>query len=310
MKITELFSNNLFLAPMAGFSDAGFRALAKKYGAALTVTEMISAKALDMNSRITRALLYCDEAERPRAVQLFGHEPEVFRRVAQSPELSGFDIIDINMGCPVKKIVGNGDGSALLENLPLAAKLIEAVKQSGKFVTVKCRIGVEGSGGAEDFARMCQSSGADMIVVHGRTRNQFYGGKADWGAIARVAGAVGIPVVANGDITDKASFEACMSRTGAWGAAVGRGALGRPYLFAEILGHDYSFDILESVAYHTKIFGRCVPERVLVNEMKKHICLYVKGISGCKAFAVKLFRAKSMEEMTDMLRGFLNGTKN
>ncbi len=310
MKITDLFSGNIFLAPMAGFTDAGFRALAKKYGAALTVTEMVSAKALSMNSRISKELLFTADAEKPVAVQLFGHESEVFARVAKSPEIEKFDIIDINMGCPMKKIVANGDGSALMNDPVTASKLISAARQSGKFVSVKFRLGICDDSKAVGFARMCRDSGADMITVHGRTQKQLYSGAADWQAIAKVVKSVGIPVVANGDVESKADYENCLDVTGAYGVAIGRGALGKPYIFSEIIGAEYEFDILQSIKEHIAVLSCYISQKVVANVMKKHICHYVKGIPGSKTLAAKVCGASETDEMLRYTEDFLNGIKN
>jgi len=309
MKITNLFENKIFLAPLAGFTDAGFRSLAKKYGCGLTVTEMTSAKSLEMNNPRAKELLVTTKNEKPVAVQLFGHEPKVFEKVAQSRNLEKFDIIDINMGCPMKKIIGNGDGSALLDNPALAAELIKAVKKSGKFVTVKMRVGIKDSNGAEDFAKICEDAGADMITVHGRTQSQMYSGKADWNAIAKVVQAVKIPVIANGDVTDNQSYKDILDLTKAYGVAIGRGCLGKPYIFAELSGKDYEFDILTDVTEHINVLSEYLPERVVVNEMKKHVCYYVKGMKNNNLFCVKLCNAKKINDIISELSLFLEGCK-
>ncbi|HPG91776.1 MAG TPA: tRNA-dihydrouridine synthase family protein [Clostridia bacterium] len=310
MKITDLFENKIFLAPLAGFTDAGFRALAKKYGCGLTVTEMTSAKSLEMNNERAKELLVTTKNESPVAVQLFGHEQQVFEKVAQSQELEKFDIIDINMGCPMKKIIGNGDGSALLLNPSLASEIIKAVKRSGKFVTVKMRIGITDNKNAVNFAKMCEGSGADMLTVHGRTQKQMYSGKADWDTIASVVDSVKIPVVANGDVFDKQSYDKLLRRTNAYAVAVGRGCLGRPYIFAELLDKPYEFDILSAVTQHIAVLSEYLPERVVVNEMKKHICYYVKGLALNNAFCVKICNCKKISEMTEKLTVFLEQIKN
>ena len=224
----------LTLAPMAGVTDFAFRRVCRELGAALTTTEMVSAKALVYKDEKTKALLYIPEGERPCAVQIFGHEPEIMAEAApMALELSGAEILDINMGCPVGKIVKSGDGSALMRDPELAGRIIERVKKAvDKPVTVKFRKGWDnGSVNAVDFARMCQQAGADAIAVHGRTRTQMYAGRADWDIIKAVKQAVNIPVTANGDIFEPEDAEHILRYTGCDLAMIGRGSFGNPWLF-------------------------------------------------------------------------------
>ena len=225
------------LAPMAGVTDSAFRGLCLEQGAALVYTEMVSAKALCYNDRKTAALLHVPEDGRPVSAQIFGHEPQSMAEGAKRAlELSGADIIDINMGCPVGKVVKSGDGSALMKTPELAAEIVAAVAGAVPVpVTVKIRKGWDGgSVNAVELARLCEQAGAAAIAVHGRTRVQMYAGRADWDVIRDVKRAVGIPVIANGDVFSGADAAHILSYTGADACMVGRGAFGDPWLFAEI----------------------------------------------------------------------------
>ena len=226
----------LTLAPMAGVTDFAFRKVCREQGAALTTTEMVSAKALVHHDEKTKSLLYIPEAEHPCAVQIFGHEPEIMAEAAvMALECSGADILDINMGCPVGKIVKSGDGSALMRDPELAGKIIQTVCAAvDKPVTVKFRKGWDGgSVNAVEFAKVCEQAGASAIAVHGRTRVQMYSGRADWDIIREVKKAVSIPVIANGDIFSAGDAEHILRYTGCELAMIGRGSFGNPWLFMQ-----------------------------------------------------------------------------
>ena len=227
---------NLTLGPMAGVTDFAFRGVCHALGAALTTTEMVSAKALTYHDEKTKELLYISPDEHPSAAQIFGHEPEVMAEAAvMALEISGADILDINMGCPVGKIVKSGDGSALMKTPELAARIVESVKAAVRVpVTVKFRKGWDnGSANAVEFARLMEASGADAVAVHGRTRAQMYAGRADWDIIREARKAVHIPVIANGDVFTPEDAAHILRYTGCGLAMIGRGSFGNPWLFAQ-----------------------------------------------------------------------------
>ncbi len=288
--------DNVFLAPLAGYTNYPFRTMCMRLGAGLTFTEMVSAKGLFYNSEETKKLLYCGE-ETPKAAQIFGSDPAVMRAACESEELAPFDLIDINMGCPMPKIVRNGDGSALLEDLPRAEKVIAACVKSGKRISVKFRIGVdEAHKIAAEAARLCEGAGACMITVHGRTRDKVYAGEPDYAAIAEAKNAVSIPVIANGGIFSKADFEEMLAKTGADGGMIARAALLRPQIFSEITGRAappvgalFSAQLAETKA----LYG----ERFAVVFMRKMAAFYCKGMRGAAEAKRKLFAAQTTEEV-------------
>ena len=241
--VCEIFAHSAaktVLAPMAGYTDFAFRKVCRTYGVALTVTEMVSSKALVMNNALTRIMLKREDGDAPCFCQVFGHEPQVMADSVLFPEVAAYEGVDINMGCPVHKIVSNGDGSALMEHPELAAKCISAVRQAlpaDKPLSVKFRLGVTDDSLAVDFAKMCRDSGADFVTVHFRTRKQMYAGNADFRLLDDLV-ATGIPVVANGDVRCKTDYDNLISR-GAFAVAVGRSALGNPQIFAQIACRDY-----------------------------------------------------------------------
>lgn len=299
----------LALAPMAGVTDLAFREVCRAHGAALSVTEMVSTKALLYQDRKTRTLLALAPNEKPASVQIFGHEPDTMAAGAvKAVELSGCDIIDINMGCPAPKIVGNGDGSALMRDITLASHVIRAVRDAVSVpVTVKFRLGWDESGkNYLDFAKMAQDSGADAICVHGRTRAQQYSGHADWGAIAAVKAAVTIPVFANGDVFTPEDAVRILDATGADGALIGRGALGDPFLFerANALLRGETLPLPPSLTTRINTAVRQIEraaadkgERVALLEARRHVNWYLKGAPHLKTFKVRVSQLSTLEEL-------------
>lgn len=305
MKIDELeLKSDAVFAPIAGFSEVGLRALCAELGAGLTYTEMVSANGLMYGNEHTEDLLHTTEYEKVKAVQLFGSDPEILARAAESRELGKFDIVDINMGCPVKKIVSNNEGSALLKNPSLAADLVRAMRRSGKPVTVKFRIGFEkNSRTGVDFARYMQDAGAAAVTVHGRTREQFYEGNADWDYIAEVVQAVDIPVIANGDVFSKEDYIKIKAHTGAAGVMIARGALGHPQIFSEITRTPCPYATVQDIALkHIDVLASFHSDIYVVNNMKKQIACYCKGLRGGKQLKLDVFKARNVAELKEIVK--------
>ena len=290
------------LAPMAGFSDVALRHLAKEYGAGLTYTEMVSAKALDYKNDKTKVLL-ANVDESPIAVQIFGSEPEVMARVIKSGVLDAFDIIDINMGCPTPKIVKNGDGSALLNDFAKAEKIIKACKAStDKPITVKFRIGITSKNIiAVEFAQMCERAGADAITVHGRTVEQGYSGKNNLDVIKMVVDSVKIPVIASGDCTDKKMFDYIINYTGAAAVMIGRAAIGNPEIFAECNNKIVKADKYSQIKEHIRILQKFYPEKVIVLNMRGVACHYLKKLQNTSSTKIALSKVNTLEELYAVL---------
>lgn len=285
--------NNVFLAPLAGYTNAVFREICYNLGAGLTVTEMVSAKGLCYNSEKTKDLLSVTPAYGGiKACQLFGSDPEIMYRAATGEAVAPFDLIDINMGCPMPKIYNNGEGSALMNNLPLAAEIIKSVKKSGKAVSVKFRVGLDESRLiCAEFARMCEDAGADMLCIHGRTRDKIYAGAVNFKEIAAAKSEVKIPVIANGNVFDVSGADKLMQETGADGIAVARGAMYSPWIFAKLTGRpvpDKRRLIIKQIDYTRDFYG----ERFACVFMRKMAAFYIKGMPEAARLRVKLFQAE------------------
>jgi len=306
IKNVEL-NSNLILAPMAGFTDHAFRKMCLDYGAGLVCTEMVSAQALHYKNEKTEKFLYSLEGESPKAVQIFGHDPEIMAEAVKNPLLDKFDIIDINMGCPAPKIVRNGDGSALLKDLKLAEKIISTcVKATKKPVTVKFRLGfTQNEIVAVEFAKMCERAGAAAITVHGRTTSQGYSGSVNYDEIRKVKEAVTIPVFANGDCRTKADYEKILAITKADGVAIGRAAVGQPEIFALMQGEELKVDKFEQIKFHYETLLETIPEINVVKMMRAHLAGYLSGKYKNSKAIVELMKKEKYAEIIEILGNLL-----
>ena len=315
LKIGSVELNNPFiLAPMAGVCDLPFRLLCKEKGAAMVCTEMVSAKAIYYNNKNTKALLTIDKNEGPVSLQLFGSEPKLMAEMAKRIEEIPFDILDFNMGCPVPKVVNNGEGSALMKNPVLAGHIIEAMANAiSKPVTVKIRAGFDAEHiNAVEIAKIAENSGAAAITVHARTREQYYSGKADREIIRLVKEAVTIPVIGNGDIDCYESAKHMLEYTGCDGVAIGRGAEGNPWIFEELnakyAGLDYNKPSLEEVKEmimrHARMLIDYKGEYIGIREMRKHAAWYTAGFKGASKLRGCLNEASSIESLEEIIMGF------
>lgn len=296
------FSNcPLILAPMAGVTDVGFRSLASSFGADATVTEMLSARAMAHNPKKTEFMTLTTDEEKVKIAQIFGHEDFYMSEAVKSPMLEKFDSFDINMGCPAPKIVKNGEGSALMDNLPLASKIISAVKNStSKPVSVKFRKGKSTQNFAE-FARMCEESGADFVTFHARTVAQGYSGHADYEAIAKVKAILKIPVIGNGDVVDLASFEE-IKKTGVDGVMIGRGSMGKPWIFSELKGLNIDVNKYEVAKKHVEILRRHFDENWLKLYIRKHLLWYVAGLPMTASLRLQLATCDDIDKCLNLIK--------
>lgn len=281
--------NPFVLAPMAGITDLPFRMLCKEQGAGLLYTEMVSAKAISYRNRNTLPLMEISPKEHPVALQIFGSEPELMAEVARSIEDQPFDILDINMGCPVPKVVNNGEGSALLKDPELIRKIVSAVSRAVKKpVTVKMRIGFEGADvDPVETAKIMEDAGAAAIAVHGRTRQQYYSGKADWDTIRKIKEAVSVPVIGNGDVDSPKKAEAMLKETGCDGVMIGRAVRGNPWIFremnyyfetGELLPRPSVEELKEMILRHARHQIEKKGEYTGIREMRKHVAWYTAGM--------------------------------
>jgi tRNA-dihydrouridine synthase B len=302
---------NIVLAPMAGVTDLPFRLLCKEQGADLICTEMVSAKGIFYNNKNTEDLLRIDDRERPVSLQLFGSDPDIISEMAKKIEYRNFDILDINMGCPVPKVVNNGEGSALLKNIPLAAKIIEkTVKAIDKPVTVKFR---KGFGADEvqaiEMAKAAEAAGAAAVAVHGRTREQYYSGKADWEIIAKVKDTVSIPVIGNGDIFTPEDAKNMMEQTNCDGVMIGRGAQGNPWIFHQIKTYletgmvpekpPFS-EVCRMILRHAKMQIEWKGEKRGMREMRSHAAWYTAGYPHSASLRRAMNTVETYEQLEEL----------
>ena len=307
-----VLENNVILAPMAGVTDLPFRVLCREQGAGCVVTEMVSAKAVLYNNKNTRELLQIDPAERPAAVQLFGSEPDIMAEIAARLEEGPYDYIDVKMGCPVPKIVNNGEGSALMKNPERAKEVMTAmVKAVKKPVTVKFRKGFNDlSVNAVEFAKMAESCGVAAVAVHGRPREQYYSGKADWDIIRQVKEAVRIPVIGNGDIFTPEDAGRMLKETGCDGIMVARGAKGNPWLFGrinhyldtgEVLPGPSMAEIKAMILRHGRMLVQFKGEGVAMREMRGHMAWYTKGMPHSATLRNEINQVETLEGFVELL---------
>lgn len=303
------------LAPMAGVSDLAYRVIAKKMGASLTTAEMVSAKGLYYRNEKTKEMLKIAPDEHPMALQLFGSDPDIMAWGAKIMEQAGPDFIDINMGCPMQKVVKNGDGSALMKNIPLAAAVIRAmVKAVQTPVTVKMRLGwSRDTLNAVELAQAAEEAGAAAITVHGRTREDFYTGKADWKEIQKVVDAVKIPVIGNGDVTDGKSAKDLMEETGCAAVAIGRAAWGNPWIFREVNTYLETGEIIPPPSWEMRLqmarrhlHGLCLEkgEYAAVREMRAHASRYFHGLPKATALRQEIMKETTEKGFNDVLDSY------
>lgn len=306
---------NIILAPMAGVTDLPFRLLCREQGADLICTEMVSAKGILYNNKNTEDLLRIEEAERPVSLQLFGSDPDIVSEMAKRIEHRNFDILDINMGCPVPKVVNNGEGSALLNNIPLAAQIVEkTVKAIHKPVTVKFRKGFrKGEVQAVEMAKAMEQAGAAAVAVHGRTREEYYSGVADWDVIAAVKDAVKIPVIGNGDVFTPQDAEELIKHTGCDGVMIGRGAQGDPWIFHRVKTYFQTGDLEEKpdfetvsrmILRHARMQAEWKGEKRGILEMRTHVASYTSGYPHSTAIRRQVNRIETLGELEELLEEY------
>ncbi len=310
--------NNIILAPMAGVTDLPFRLLCKEQGAGLLCMEMVSAKAIMYHNKNTEALLQIHPDERPVSLQLFGSDPDIISEMAKQIEERDFAILDINMGCPVPKVVNNNEGSALMKNPALVEQIVgKTVKAISKPVTVKIRKGFdENHINAVEIAKAAEAAGASAVAVHGRTREQYYAGKADWDILAKVKEAVRIPVIGNGDVTDCVSAKAMLDETGCDGIMIGRAARGNPWIFKEISTFletgskpeaPSKAEVRDVILRHAALQLQVKGEYIGIREMRKHLSWYTAGYPNSSRLRARINEMETMEELIASVDSIFGG---
>jgi len=318
VKIGDIeLENPYILAPMAGVTDLPFRLLCKEQGAGLLCMEMISAKALQYKNKNTRALLAIHPGEYPVSLQLFGSDPYIISEMAKEIEELPFQILDINMGCPVPKVVKNGEGSALMKDPGKVYEIVnQTVKAIRKPVTVKIRKGFDdGCINAAEIAKVIEAAGGAAVAVHGRTREQYYSGRADWEIIRRVKEAVSIPVIGNGDVVSGETAQAMMRQTGCDGVMIGRAAQGNPWIFRELAEYEKTGKrparpsggrMKEAMLRHARLQMEFKGDYIGIREMRKHVSWYTKGMEGSAKLRDAVNRVESYEELKELLDSVLD----
>ena len=307
-----LLENSYVLGPMAGVTDLPFRLLCKEQGAGLLCMEMVSAKGIFYNNKNTESLLQIHPKEVPVSLRLFGSDPKIVSEMAKRIEERPFSILDINMGCPVPKVVRNGEGSALMKNPKLVYELVSAtVKAIKKPVTVKIRKGFDDEHvNAVEIAKIIEEAGAAAVAVHGRTREQYYSGKADWEIIRQVKEAVSIPVIGNGDVTSGEQAIAMRKQTGCDGVMIARGAQGNPWIFSELLEYEKTGklpdrpdveEIKKTMLRHAKLQIEYKGDFTGIREMRKHVAWYTKGLHGAARLRDQINQVESYAELENLL---------